>query len=182
MPREYKPPKEWFEEMLVAVTADANIPEHLFGPLNVLRMQTEYRFAHGRMWRFDYAWPYLKFAIEIQGGGFYRMGNTGHTNVAGIKRDREKTNAAILLDWTLLLLGNEHFQSKKQRKITRELFLDGLNTAVRRQITNNKADHGCADANCRACCSDWYSSKLVEPVVSRRNDVPRIKRLPGFHG
>jgi very-short-patch-repair endonuclease len=62
-------------------------------------VETEYRFAPPRRWRFDYAVPKYKVAIEIEGGA-HTQGR--HTRGAGFINDMEKYNMAIELGWTLL--------------------------------------------------------------------------------
>lgn len=57
---------------------------------------TEYRFHPERRWRFDYAWPDKKIALEQEGGVWIRG---GHTTGKGIERDIEKYNEAIRLGW-----------------------------------------------------------------------------------
>jgi hypothetical protein len=63
--------------------------------------EREYVFARGlkRRWRFDFAWPELMLAIEVD-GGTARGGR--HTSVAGFREDCHKGNAAALLGWTVL--------------------------------------------------------------------------------
>jgi hypothetical protein len=59
----------------------------------------EYRFHKTRKWRFDYAWPDFKVALEVEGGVW-----TGgrHTRGAGFLKDIEKYNAAGVAGWTVL--------------------------------------------------------------------------------
>lgn len=59
----------------------------------------EYPFALPRRWRFDFAWPELRLAVEIEGGTW-----TGgrHVRGSGYERDLEKYNAAALLGYTVL--------------------------------------------------------------------------------
>ena len=59
----------------------------------------EYRFHPERKWRFDYAWPDAKVALEVEGGVW-----TGgrHTSPAGFLKDIEKYNAAARLGWRVL--------------------------------------------------------------------------------
>lgn len=59
----------------------------------------EFRFSPPRRWRFDFAWPKLRFAIEIEGGGW--VGGR-HTRGAGFERDLEKYAAAWRLGWSVL--------------------------------------------------------------------------------
>lgn len=59
----------------------------------------EYVFHPERRWRFDFAWPSRRLALEIE-GGIYTRGR--HTRPAGFKADAEKYNEAVLRGWRLL--------------------------------------------------------------------------------
>lgn len=59
----------------------------------------EYRFAKPRRWRFDFAWPDERLAVECE-GGVYSRGR--HVRPSGFKADAEKYNAAAMLGWTVL--------------------------------------------------------------------------------
>lgn len=61
----------------------------------------EFVFHPHRKWRFDYAWPQEKVAVEIEGGIFAREGGR-HNRGAGMKADMEKYNAAVILGWGVL--------------------------------------------------------------------------------
>ncbi len=66
----------------------------------------EYRFHAVRRWRFDYAWPEHKVALEVDGGA----GAFGrHSRPGGMRADHEKSNTALLQGWTVLrvLTGEE---------------------------------------------------------------------------
>ena len=56
----------------------------------------EHRFYLPRKWRFDYALPRYKIAVEVEGGGW-----TGgrHIRPQGFLGDIEKYNTATLLGW-----------------------------------------------------------------------------------
>ena len=56
----------------------------------------EYRFHPSRRWRFDFAWPREKIAVEIE-GGVYSQGR--HTRGRGFTEDCIKYNAAAALGW-----------------------------------------------------------------------------------
>lgn len=61
----------------------------------------EYEFHGQRKWRFDFAWPDLRLAVEIHGGA--NLGaRGGHTSRSGLLRDAEKSTAATILGWALL--------------------------------------------------------------------------------
>lgn len=57
--------------------------------------EREYRFHVQRRWRFDFAWPTERVALEIEGRG-------RHQTVAGTRRDCEKYNTATLMGWRVL--------------------------------------------------------------------------------
>ena len=59
----------------------------------------ELRFAPPRRWRFDYAWPAKKLALEVQ-GGIWTAGR--HSRGAAMLKEWEKLNAAAVLGWRML--------------------------------------------------------------------------------
>ena len=65
-----------------------------------LDLFTEYRFSD-RRFRFDFACPHSKVAIELQGGVW---GQGGHSTGTGITSDYEKFNLAQSLGWQVYLL------------------------------------------------------------------------------
>ena len=71
---------------------------------------TEYRFHPTRRWRFDFAWPDHKLAVEIEGGAW-----TGgrHTRGSGFVGDCDKYNAATILGWRVLRFTTSHLQDER---------------------------------------------------------------------
>ena len=59
----------------------------------------EYKFHTTRRWRFDYANPDIRLAVEIEGGVWTRG---RHTRGKGYISDLEKYNAATLAGWKVL--------------------------------------------------------------------------------
>lgn len=59
----------------------------------------EHRFHGERAWRFDFAWPALMLAAEVEGATFKRG---RHTRGKGFRADCEKYNAAAIDGWTVL--------------------------------------------------------------------------------
>ena len=58
--------------------------------------EQELKFHDTRKWRFDYAWPKHKVALEVEGGIF---SGGRHTRGVGFLKDMEKYNEAVLLGW-----------------------------------------------------------------------------------
>ena len=56
----------------------------------------EYKFHPDRRWRFDYAIPAYKIALEVE-GGVWTQGR--HTRPQGFLGDIEKYNTATLMGW-----------------------------------------------------------------------------------
>lgn len=64
-----------------------------------LKPEREFRFHDTRKWRFDFAFPELKLAIEVEGGTYT---NGRHTRGSGYEKDLEKYNEAVKLGWRVL--------------------------------------------------------------------------------
>lgn len=60
---------------------------------------TEFRFHPERKWRFDFAWPKLRIAVEIEGGV---LSQGRHVRPQGFTNDCEKYNHASQLGWRVL--------------------------------------------------------------------------------
>ena len=60
----------------------------------------EYRFTPPRRFRFDFALPKQKIAIEVEGGSFMKFGRHGWGK--GFQSDCEKYNLAMILGWKVL--------------------------------------------------------------------------------
>lgn len=61
----------------------------------------EYRFHETRKWRFDFAWPNLRVAAEVE-GGTGRWAKSRHTSPKGFEDDCSKYNAATIAHWYVL--------------------------------------------------------------------------------
>ncbi len=67
-------------------------------------LEAEYRFLKKRKFRFDFAHPESKTAIEINGGRWFK---SGHSSGKGLFRDYEKINLAIVEGWVVFQLCDE---------------------------------------------------------------------------
>jgi very-short-patch-repair endonuclease len=74
----------------------SNWEETLALQIRALRLPVpsrEFRFDDTRRWRFDFAYPEIKLAIEVD-GGTWTQGR--HTRGQGYENDAEKCNQAVL--------------------------------------------------------------------------------------
>lgn len=79
--------KNDLEAMLLAQLRALGLPEP----------NREYKFHKTRKWRFDFAYPERKIAIEVEGGTYSRKSR--HTSPLGYRKDCEKYNTANALGW-----------------------------------------------------------------------------------
>jgi very-short-patch-repair endonuclease len=79
--------------------SNAQIASQFFKSMGLPAPVLEYKFHPTRKWRFDYAWPELRIALEVEGGVW-----TGgrHTRGSGFLKDVKKYNAAAALGWRVL--------------------------------------------------------------------------------
>ncbi len=67
--------------------------------LHGLNAQREHRFHPDRVWRFDFAFPDEKIAVEVEGGSWV---NGAHQRGKHFESDCEKYNEAAILGWRVL--------------------------------------------------------------------------------
>ena len=77
------------ELLMLAQIRTAGLPEP----------EQEYRFHPSRKWRFDFAWPDLLLAVEVEGGTWARG---RHTRGKGFRGDCIKYGEALILGWQVL--------------------------------------------------------------------------------
>ncbi len=74
----------------------------------------EHRFAPPRRWRFDFAHPASRVAVEVEGG----VWNRGrHNRPKGFIADCEKYSAAALAGWTVVRLTRGQITEEKVEEI-----------------------------------------------------------------
>jgi very-short-patch-repair endonuclease len=89
-----------YEDLLVTQLYHAHLPTPT----------REHRFAPPRRWRFDFAWPEPRIAVEVEGGTWIPGGGR-HNRGKGYLADLEKYAQAALLGWTVLRVAPEHIDS-----------------------------------------------------------------------
>jgi hypothetical protein len=88
---------------------------------------TEHRFHPERKWRFDFAFPTVGVAVEVQ-GGIWTRGR--HTRGAALKLEWEKLNTAAAMGWRILFC--------EPNEVTTTAFAKRVKAAV--EFGNEKAD------------------------------------------
>lgn len=107
-----------------AKTSGSALETHLLTSMRLSGLpepEREYRFHPTRKWRLDFAWPSLRWAVEVE-GGIYRGG--GHTHVKDLKRDMEKHNALAVMGWRCLRVHGDQVRSGEAVALIRQA-LDG---------------------------------------------------------
>lgn len=77
---------------------------------NLTNAEREYKFHPTRDWRFDFAWPAIKLAVEVEGGTSF--GKSRHSQGDGFEKDCIKYNAATLLGWKVLRYSTKMVQNE----------------------------------------------------------------------
>lgn len=91
--------KSWLEERVAAYLAMSGLPQPT----------REFRFAPPRLFRFDFAWPALGIALEIQGGIWTRG---AHSRGIGLADDCVKLNLAALDGWRVFKVTEREIRNK----------------------------------------------------------------------
>lgn len=91
-------PKSMWEEALTRVVSWWGLPAP----------EAQYRFHPERRWRFDFAWPERKVAVEVDGGIWI---NGRHNRASGYEADCEKLNEAACLGWRVIRVTQFHITS-----------------------------------------------------------------------
>lgn len=68
----------------------------------------EHRFSTVSTWRFDFAWPHRKIAVEIEGGTW---SGGRHTRGKGFEGDCRKYNQATVEGWRVLRYTPQMFKA-----------------------------------------------------------------------
>lgn len=88
-----------------------------------LKPVREYKFYPDRRWRFDFAFPSIKLAVEVE-GGIYSGGR--HTRGVGYDADMEKYNKAAMSGWAVLRYSTAAVKSGRAEKEIRQTIASRL--------------------------------------------------------
>ena len=94
---------------VVTSTLEATFEAYLrfLAPDLAARMVQQHPIAPGRRFRLDFAFVPERLGIELE-GGLYSGG--AHARPAGILRDMEKGNFAVLAGWRILRFSTQHVE------------------------------------------------------------------------
>lgn len=105
--------------------------ETLAWQINALHLPTperEYRFARPRRWRFDFCWPDLMLACEVEGGTWI---DGRHSRGKGMAADCEKYAEAWCLGYAVLRVTTDQVKSGQAVAwIQRKMEVCGKHTTV----------------------------------------------------
>ncbi len=116
----------------LALSAGEELMALMIDAFNVQEPVREYRFHAKRRWRFDFAWPDAKFAVEVE--GLTREGGR-HQRFGGFEKDCEKYEAAMLDGWTVYRVTHARIKSGGAVSVINAM-LDRLSVAVDQEHTN----------------------------------------------
>lgn len=146
----------------------------LLPPLRGVELESEFVFHPSRKWRFDFALPPFKVAVEIDGRAAGDPSKAGrHQTVDGVRRDLEKHRAALLRGWRVMRYpSTDKAQALAWAREVREL--------LRRidPVTDECAVCACTDADCSGCIERtgepcyWARSALCSACADRQ---PRVR-------
>ena len=91
----------------------------------------ELRFHPSRMWRFDYAFPEYKVAVEVD-GGVWQGGR--HNLPQGYVKDMEKLNTAASMGWIVLRITPQ----QRFTTATVDFIKEAMKSSKSTEITRNK--------------------------------------------
>ncbi len=91
-----------------------------------LKLGMEHRFHPVRRWRFDYAFPQIKVAVDYDGVMFRSV---GHNSLEKIIKDMERSNHAQLCGWDIYKANAKTVQNKEFFAIIEEAVSNAVDEA-----------------------------------------------------
>lgn len=76
---------------------------------NKIVMRKEHKFKRDRKWRFDWAFPSIRVAVEFEGGVY--MKTSGHNTAKHYTKDTQKYNAAAVSGWKVIRVTAANYKS-----------------------------------------------------------------------
>lgn len=83
-----------------------------------LRPHREFQFDPTRKYRFDFAWPTQKVAVEVEGGTSF--GKSRHSRGKGFENDCRKYNLAASKEWLVYRFTTEMVRSGEAIDVVRK--------------------------------------------------------------
>jgi very-short-patch-repair endonuclease len=80
--------------------------------IGILRPTPEFQFDDVRKWRFDFAWPDVRIAIEIEGGISDRRPGR-HMRARGYQDDLDKYNTGASYGWRIFRFSSKDIQENR---------------------------------------------------------------------
>lgn len=127
--------------------------------------QSEYRFATAinRKWRFDFAWPALMVAVEIDGGVTRRRAFGRHVRADGFINDAEKLNWAAAQGWIVLRYTSADLDARPAQVVeTVQQILEARRTELGKRVRLVRRDPAVAAAPAGAAQSQGRSLADVQ--------------------
>lgn len=113
------------------------------------RLEAQYAFHPTRRWKFDWAHPASRVAIEIHGGTW--MHKSRHVSGTGFWGDRIKMNAALRLNWKVFELISDDLTNPRvyqeildeiERRTRQPVALDRQDMAPFEDVYPDRRTHG----------------------------------------
>lgn len=90
----------------------------------------EFEFTVDRKWRFDFAWPHVRVAIEIEGGvSKYKPGR--HLRAEGFQGDLDKYNIGSAYGWRIFRFSSKDIQENRGPFVASLLYIKSVLMANR---------------------------------------------------
>lgn len=106
--------------------ADSYLERKFLDMVELYRLPIPLREVEFYEFRFDFAWPSIKVAVEIDGGTFSRYG--GHALGKRYQLDCIKQNMAQLNGWIVLRADKEMIDTK--------MFIENVKSAIRNRVNS----------------------------------------------
>lgn len=95
--------------------------------IGVIEWREEYKFHSTRDWRFDFAWPDLKIAAEVE-GLIHNATQGGHQTMKGYTENCIKYNEAALWGWQVYRFTNPMIKSGEAAEVIQRALMRRAST------------------------------------------------------